>query len=371
MKHLHRILLLMLICTLLLTGCWDQRLFEQTGLLLAIGLEDGPNDNLLITFTYPVVDALEKNSVDVMSQEVSLLRASRLEARQKSAKVIEAGKVQEILVSESLAKKGIHDVLEVYQRDATSPAIAYIVVVDGSPQELLIKGSTFKSKPRIGYYMQQLLENNAKASTIPNTKVFDFDIDFFAPGLDPITPTMRLAGDELQLTGCALFSDDKMVGRLDSNETKMLIGMMGQAKNSDFIVANKKLSTDNPDKYGISLVLRKPKVKYTFDFDESGIPIINISMKYECVLTEYKWNKTDMAKEQAALEGIISSDMEGLCNVVMKKLQEANSDPIGLGDKIRAKYYDYWNSIDWKEIYPQADIKVNVSTEIVKEGIIR
>lgn len=371
MKRLPKFILIIAACSMLLTGCWDQRLFDRTGLAIVIGIEETPNNNLLVSFSYPVVDAIEKNSLDIISQEVSLLRDARLQARSKSSKMIEAGKVQEILVSDSIAKRGIHDILEVYQRDATSPAIAYVVVVEGSPQELILKASQFKSKPRIGFYIQELLENNSKSSVIPNTKVFDFDINFFAPGLDPITPTIKLAGDELQLTGCALFSEDKMVGKLDSEETKMLISMMGQAKNTDFIIKNRKLSSDNPDKYGLSILLRKPKEKFKIDFDDTEKPIINITLNYECILTEYRWNKTDDAKEQAMLEGVISSDLTKICKDVLKKLQAANSDPIGFGDKIRAKYNDYWKSIDWKEVYPQASINVNVKAEIVKEGIIR
>jgi hypothetical protein len=38
---------------------------------------------------------------------------------------------------------------------------------------------------------------------------------------------------------------------------------------------------------------------------------------------------------------------------------------------IRAKYYEYWQSIDWKEIYPKAKINVDLKVEIIREGLIK
>jgi spore germination protein len=76
-------------------------------------------------------------------------------------------------------------------------------------------------------------------------------------------------------------------------------------------------------------------------------------------------------KVQEELEKIFATDLTSISNKVIKKLQEANCDPIGIGDMIRAKYYDYWKSIDWKEIYKEADITANVEVEVGNVGIIK
>lgn len=367
----YRIITLLILCSLLFTGCWDQKLFEQMGLVLAKSIEESSDGKLLTAYTYPVIGGKEKDTSDFMAESVTTLREGRQLGRLRSPKFIEVGKVQELLISEDLAKKGIHDLLEVYQRDPTSPAVAYVVIVEGSPYELLEKGIQFKDKPRIGLYLYQLLENNSKRSIIPNTKVFDFDIDFFAPGLDPITPLIQLGTADVAIRGCALFSEDKMVGKLDNNQTIMLLGMMGETKNTDFSLSDPQLKTENPDKYGVAIVLQKPKRKIDISFDNENKLNISISLKYKCALDEYKWNKTDDAKEQQKIEKIISEQMQKLCTDVIKKLQEVNSDPIGLGNIVRAKYNQYWKSVDWKEAYKNATITVNVKADIYQEGIIK
>jgi spore germination protein len=208
-------------------------------------------------------------------------------------------------------------------------------------------------------------------STIPNTKVFDFDIDFFAPGLDPITPLIKLGTTDVEITGCALFSGDKMVGKLNRDQTIMLLGMMGETKNTDFALSDPELKTDNPSKYGIAVILKKPKRKIKIDFDEAGKPNVNISLSYKCLLDEYRWDETDNAKQQQKIEKIMGEQMQKLCTQVIAELQQTNSDPIGIGNIVRAKYSKYWNSIDWNEVYKDAAIKVSVKVDITEEGIIK
>ena len=38
---------------------------------------------------------------------------------------------------------------------------------------------------------------------------------------------------------------------------------------------------------------------------------------------------------------------------------------------IRAKYYDYWKSIEWNEVYKEADIKAKVEIEVRNVGAIK
>lgn len=371
MKKLLKTITLILTCCLMLSGCWDQKVFEQVGFVLSVGLEQTKDKNLLLTFAYPIIGTAEKNSVDVISTETSIIRGGRTNLRQVSPKLLEGGKTQQVLISDSLAKNGIHDLLEIFQRDVTLPAIAFVVIVEGSPQELLKKATEFKTKPRVSIYLYQLLENNVKISNIPNTKVFDFDINFFAPGLDPIVPIIKLENEQIKITGCALFSGDKMTGKLENKHTNLLLGLMDQLKYSDFLFTDPEFADKDGDKLGVAVSLYKNKRKINIDFDEEGKPIVEINLKYRCNIAEFEWDDTMDPKVQEDLEKKFGEDLTRMSNEVIKELQEANCDPIGIGDMIRAKYYDYWKSIDWSEMYKEADITAKVEVEVGNVGIIK
>ncbi|MDF2522197.1 MAG: germination protein Ger(x)C family, partial [Clostridia bacterium] len=302
MKRHHKILILTVICCSLLTGCWDQRIFEEVGLILTVGIEESEDGKLLINYAYPAIGAVEQKAVNTSTQEATLIRAARENSRLSSPNILEGGKVQQILLSDSLAKTGVHDILELFQRDVSLPAIAYIVIVEGSPIELLQKSAQFKNFPRVSIYLFQLLDNNVQLSNIPNTKIFDFDINFFAPGLDPVVPMIKLGENDVHITGSALFSKDKMVGKLDMKQTLMLIALMDQAKTAEYILSDPEFTSDVPLKYGISVSLYKPKRKIKINFDDEGLPIFDISISYKCVLDEYKWNQTNSPPEQKKLE---------------------------------------------------------------------
>lgn len=371
MKKLLKTTTLILTCLLILTGCWDQRVFEQVGFTLSYGIEQSLNNKLIITSAYPVIGGAEKGRVDIISTETSMTRGGRTNIRMMTPKLIEGGKVQQVLISDSLAKNGIHDLLEIFQRDVTLPAIAFVVIVEGSPGELLRKANEFKTKPRVSFYIYQLLENNVKLSNIPNTKVFDFDINAFAPGLDPIVPMIKLQGEQIKVTGCALFSKDKMTGKLENKQSNLLLGLMDQLKHTDFIFSDPKFADRDGDKQGVAVTMFKSKRKIKIDFDEEGKPIVTINIKYKCNIDEFEWDDTMDPKVQKDLEKTFGADLTSMSNDVIKKLQDAKCDPIGIGDMIRARYYDYWKSIDWEEMYPLAEIKVKAEVEIGNVGIIK
>lgn len=371
MKKLHKLICLSLICILSMTGCWDQKLFEQIGFSLSFGIEHSEDENLLITIAYPVIGGAQEGIVDIISTETIIVRGGRNNLRQVSPKFVEGGKIQQVLLSKDVAKKGIHDLMEVFQRDATVPSIAFVVIVDGSPADLLKKASQFKTKPRVSFYLYQLLENNVKLSNIPNTKVFDFDINYFAPGLDPIVPMIELRPDVIHINGCALFNGDKMTGELNNKETSLLIALMDQFKYTDYVLDIPEYSSRHDEKYGLAITLLRRKRNVNIDFTEEGMPVVDIRLRFRCNLDEYIWDKTIDPKIQKDMEKAMGEYFTTKCNEIIKKLQEANCDPIGIGDIIRANYYDYWKSIDWKEIYPNIDIKASVDVEIGNVGIIK
>ena len=141
------------------SGCWDQKLVKQTGFALQSGIELSPEQKLLLTSSIPAIGAKEKDQDEIVSGEGHLLREAINQQKTTSAKVIRFGKVQQLLFSKDLAALGIQAIMEILERDR-NPPISHVVIVDGSPKELLEKAETFTTKPRSSLYMNQLLLNN-------------------------------------------------------------------------------------------------------------------------------------------------------------------------------------------------------------------
>ncbi|MDP4147443.1 MAG: Ger(x)C family spore germination protein, partial [Bacillota bacterium] len=114
---MKKVFVLWLVFIFFLTGCWDQRIYERTGFIIELGIETGRDKKLLVTYSVPVIGLGKSNLVELDDEETNLLREGREEARKVSPKLLEGGKIQQILVSNELAAKGIHNVMEIFTRD--------------------------------------------------------------------------------------------------------------------------------------------------------------------------------------------------------------------------------------------------------------
>ncbi len=368
------LLCLILSMCLLLEGCWDQKVYEKTGFILQVGIEGSTNENkLTITYSSPVVEPKAKEEVEVISSDdENLLREFREDSRKISSKLLEGGKIQQILISDSLATKGISSLLEVFEREPTNPSISYVVIVEGSPKEMIEKAQNFGDKPRPAYYLNQLIQNNIQLSYVPEMPIYRFTSIYFSPGIDPIAPFVSLQtnkGKGIEVTGSALFSGDKYVGKIDTQQTMLLLSMMGKLKSSVYIDKSFTYEDCPNGKRGLAYNVSKVKRKLDIELIQDT-PTVNIKLNYTGSLGEFHWNAIPDEKSQIVIEEALKKDIENNCKLLLKKLQSTNCDALGVGDYVRAKYNNYWKSIDWYTTYPTVKFNVNVKVTIGNHGVI-
>lgn len=363
---------LIITLSLILTGCWDQKIYEQIGFILEVGIEEGDVENEYhITYTSPVFGSTEKEKVEVIHTTSGILRGARENARRMSARQLEGGKIQQIIFSEELAKKGIHQMMEIFERDSTNPTLAWVVIAEGSPMEIFEKGLKFKDKPRIAIYINQLLEGGTKSSYVPHTKVYDFDINYYVPGLDPITPIIKLMPNDVQIVGTALFDGDKMVGKIDTQSTALLLAMKGMMKTTEYItsISNSTEEAENKKKY-LAVVLKNAKhnIKVTI---KNNKPEVYIKLDFKANLDEYEWDHVGEEAEIKKLEKYLTQAIESQCMEVLQYTQEVGSDPIGIGDIVRAKHNEYWDRVEWKDVYSDITFNVEAKVKIQQYGTVK
>jgi len=70
------------------------------------------------------------------------------------------------------------------------------------------------------------------------------------------------------------------------------------------------------------------------------------------------------------LMNLISKQLTNQTETVIRKLQKANCDALGIGNIVKARYPAFWRNHKWKEIYPNMDISTNVKAVIIGHGIM-
>lgn len=367
------ILVLCIILTTDLVACWDQKIYENSGFVLQIGFEpDGP-DKILMSFLTPVIDPNAKEHEELIYAESNLLREFRENAKKISDKLLEGGKIQQMLISDSLAKKGTNNLLEIIEREPIDPPIVHIVVVEGSVLELEKASRGFVDKPRkLSIYIRDLIENNIKSAYVPESRVFEFSTKYFSPGIDPIVPIIKLQtnkGKGIEVMGSALFSGDKMVGKIDTKQTPLLLAMMGKMKKTTFISKKVAYGNSENEKKGCVVDFGKYKQKLSVKII-NNTPVVNISLNLHGALSEINWIKNYDEKFQSSLEKTLSSEIKQECENVLNYTQEVGSDPIGIGDIVRAHYNSYWQNVKWEDVYKNVVFNVKVHVNIINHGAI-
>lgn len=372
MKKIQFIILYFYI-SLFLSGCWDQQSYEKLGFVMQLGIESSKEKGLLISSTSPVVDPYAKENIEMIFSNVPLLRGARESQRRISSKKPVTGKIQQILISESLAEKGIHNLLEIIQREPASPIVPYILITEGSPKQILESAQKWGDKPLPGFYVQELIRNSIEYSYAPDTTVIKFNSRFFSTGIDPVAPLIKMVKDKgkgVEVVGSALFSEDELVGKLNVRKTSMLIALMGEMKKTQYLSPSIGPEPLTSEDEGIAITLKLKKRKISVKISNNK-PVVDILLSFTGRLNEYQWTSWYNSTLERSLEERLSKEIQEECKDIMKYAQEVNCDPLGIGDIVRAKHNNYWKEVNWKEDYNRVAFNVDVKVNIISRGIIR
>lgn len=371
-KHLKFFIIICI--SLLFTGCWDQRIYERIGFIMQVGIETSKTKRLLISYTSPVADPRKQEQSELLSSDVGSVREFRENAKKVSAKLLMGGKIQQVVISDNLAQKGVLNLLDIFVRDPANPPMAYVVISETSPKELLDYAQKLGDKPLPAFYINQLIENNFDSGLCPNTTVFDFIRDVLALGIDPITPLIKIEdemGKGIRIDGSALFSNDKMVGKVNPKQTSMLLAMMGQLKQTEYTFASiGPPKNDSTGKNSASVRLFKPKRKIEVKV-VNDIPTVKISLAFKGDFDEYEWDHIDKKEIQKKYEDIFAKELKYECERLLKYTKDVGSDPLGIGNMIRAKHYSFWKEHKWEDTYKGVVFDLNVTVDIGRYGLIK
>ena len=377
MKQYFNLLIIFVITsTLLLTGCWDQRFLRDHTLVLSIGYdrEDETYIKNTVTFakeTNEVADIEKAESTD--SHSLSALghtaKDAEIKMDKKIAQKFDRSKANVIVFGKDLAEEGIFSTLDSIYRDLRGPLNANIAIYDGEAEEALNIKS--EQAPMVSDIYRELLKSADRAGITKNENVQMACPAILSKGQDIVLPYVGLdeSTNDVSVKGVALFFHDKMTGTLNVHETTMFRVLSDQlAKYTEFnfqVNENK----DDPNKEFINFLIRKNKRKINIDTTNNKINA-DINIKLDLEIDEFADDNLNSYEKMTKLEKKIESHLEDLSKITISKLQEANSDALGIGERVKAYHHDTWENIVWRDTYPDMDIDVDIQVDLIRHGII-
>ncbi|MDR7073266.1 Ger(x)C family spore germination protein [Fictibacillus barbaricus] len=356
----------------LLTGCWDQKLILNSEVINGISFDLKDNK---IKSTIVVLQIIPKGSgyFDFNNQLSSAtgdsLDDTFSELRMYHRGPLSASKSRIILFGESFAKKNLNSYLDLFYRNPDPYLGSKVAIVKGLEASKIFSFKEIGTDP-IAFGLYEIIDAAEENSTIPEGNLNTLFSLFNEAGKDFILPVLEQKGDGILVSGAGLISQNAYSGKMIqlNNCSLLLLLMDNYEKKVDLLTY---LSEEKKLNNQVSYRITKAKRKINIQKDAFHKPVVNLKLDLEVGLKQYPKTSNITPKQLKKLQTTISNDLTKRSNHIMKTTQKANSDVLGIGQRIKETDPGTWQSLDWKETYPSIKINTHVNVKIVKTGIIK
>lgn len=375
----------LLLCTLMLTGCWNSRELDSLAIVLGYAVDKSSEEGMIdLTAQIALIESGGGGSSSGDSESSSKSSSESFwnitgtgksifsivrDFTHKTSRKLYSPHCQVIIFGNDLAKEGIRDYLDLFFRDHETRLTVYVVVARDRADEIL------NVKPKItqltSLSISELIEDQGATSETVQIRVMDFLSRLISETTAPIAPIIEVedeSGDEvIKVSGTAVFKDDKMVGELNNTETRGLLWVLGQVKSGA-------MTLDSPDGEGsveIEIISVQSSVEVELNDDGSVSAHVKIT---ESGNIAGQIGAADLSKVEN-IDILEESLKEAIANEVLLSIQKAkelDADVYGFGEMVYKKYPQQWEEIkgNWDELFKNMYIDVEVEASIKGSGRI-
>lgn len=390
MKRKIIILIACVMCTIILTGCFDAKELDELAISLVMGL-DLEDDKVLYTAEVIDLQYSSEGSGSVGDVSVKYVQGTGntvYEALRdiplKFGRRLYVAHIKAVIFGEDIAKKGLIPYMDLLFRAREQRESAYVIIAKGA-KAYEVMGINSGPEPLPANYIVNLIESIESNAKTVDTNMVDFINYYYHMGQHPVTAVLEKnekmalnqAGQEtgtqefeLSSLGSAVFKNDALVGYLNGNDTKALNFLLGNVKNG--VITFPTPIEENDTSFSFIVAIRVNTKKDVVLENE------NITLKAKIKIKGYLGEvqgSIDITKHEnmeKMAQACSRAVEEGIKSTVKKVQREFGFDIFGFGHEFHKKYTDEWKEIEgnWDEIFANADFEIEVHTDIISTGIL-
>ncbi|MCW6111465.1 Ger(x)C family spore germination protein [Clostridium sporogenes] len=392
MKSKKCLVIMLILLTICMTGCWDKVEIDQKAFASVIGVDAGKDigkekqlkeinssasftgsklDKIKVTYAFPDISKLgpEKGGTAVdktMSIDAYSMQDSIDKIVNKSSRNLSFGHLKLIVLNTSILdySSTFKEVIDYLQRQPAINRMIYIVFSEDKSEEILkFKPNMEKS---VENYIIGILENNKKNNTSSPLTLNEF-LEETSQNSTALVPVINIdkKSKDLKISKVAVIKDDKIKGYISTEQANNI-----QLINKKFKGGTRTIIRDgSPLDYSIENSERKIKIrdkeKLSFDIKlnlEGQIKGHNIDKQIS--------SKGDINKIEEDLNKAITQDIKEIIRISQTQY---NTDILDLGGFIHKYHPKLWKEIkgNWNELYKTVDINVTADTKVRRIGAIK
>lgn len=366
-----KLFLVLLLCSIIMAGCWDKVEIEDRLFVLGIGVDKAreeekarPTDRYVVNFMAPIVSSLKEGeaakSFSTFKTVTSIFSFGLNQMYERMDKKLSFQHTRILVLGEDMLKdeKLFLELLDAIARNHELHQNMYVFAVPGRADEV------FKVKPKVtnllSTYISRVAENNLYQSSIYKMPAYQMYENLINTEGDTVIPTLRPSKEETKVSGVGVIKGYKLIGYLDDKDSETLSWLNNKANGG--MIESSYNGNQIPYQYNdINTQLKLDKV-------EGEKLYMTYHIIAEGSAEEYVW--PDKLLEQKLLDNLQSSiekTIENRCKAVVEKFQkEFKVDLIGVNPYLRKHHPAIFKSIekDYENHFESnviIDIKAKVS----------
>ncbi|WP_186333687.1 Ger(x)C family spore germination protein [Paenibacillus xylanexedens] len=375
-----RAVLMLLLCTLFIAGCWDRKEINDIAFVIGIAVDkEGENYRSSLQIALPGQSGASGStgggggtsgdkSWFMLSNTAKTLRGTTLEGQKALSRKIYYAHRRTMLIGEDLARDGVASMLDLFTRYPLNRFSALPVVTKGEAYAVMDTDAPIEKFP--SEMVRELCFLNMR-----NPRSLKTFIDsILSDGVDPFLPVAskvenvpkdwKDAKTNIKLDGLAVFKKDKLVGMIDKAPADALILAMGEANAPEVMIKSPRGDGDifiklNENNSSLHPTVKDDKVTVTVQLYAKGVVVDNESNYGDL-------REKEILKLNDAIHKKIKEDIVEGIRLIQQKY---HADILGIGRSIHQHLPKEWDKMKdrWDDIYP--DVEVNVIPHVIIENV--
>lgn len=373
-------ILIVLICILLLTGCYDYKELSELALVSALSIEKEDDEFLVNVQSVNINDTnskLETSPITIVSGSGKTLSEAMSNVNQKSSRVFFFSNIEYVLISPEVISEELDEVLDYLSRSTAFP-LNYLVITstDSKPKDILSALSKFDMSSYTN--LSKLIKFNDGTGYFLTIK--DLLKNYLEYGITPIYPNIYLKGDPEELSDIDTLQKSSTDSYLEIKspvffkDNKPVLLNKGENLGFNFLINNisNAFITSKCGSEYFTVETLSSKIGYEADLSKDTI---KINGDVEAELVFYGCNKDlENDKNFEEFKNTLEETIESYIYDTLDLAKKNKTDFIGIGSYIfknNNKYFDFkknnWNN----DGFPNLKFDVNIDITLNNQGNLR
>ncbi|MDO9573717.1 MAG: Ger(x)C family spore germination protein [Candidatus Contubernalis sp.] len=389
MKRKYAVIILIL-SMLFNSGCWNRVEPEEIALIMMVGFErDEEGDGLKIfvqSANPPKVGSSEEGGGGSQGESTWAASATGRTVTEalnnlakKSTRLVDLSHMGIVLFSEDLAREGIAPLMDFFDRERQSRLITQPMVVEGDLQRVM--EADFVTEETAASALTRLhvvaREELAVSLEIPFRVILN---RLSQPGWEIVMPRLREVEPQegepppetpMEIDGLAVFKKDRMMGWLNSAETRGYNWIVGRITRPIYVF-------ESPTRQGeeISVQVHQSSTRLEAVTRGEEVAVI-VNAVVEGRIEETTSDEEFLSAQSELIDSMnrrLGQAVRNDIQAALKKSQkEFESDIFGFGNLIYRTRFQEWEKLEnrWDEIFPDLQVEVYVKAEVRRSGLVK